>query len=146
MSIRRLPDGTIQADTPKELLEYEALLEGAPTSMRTPTTGAGPRRQSKQRNIAPETFTKNAPRLVESLLHGNVDLGKLTTTLTKDLGMKESTFRVLLLKLIAETSFISKTDAGRGQAPFVRITDVEAARKWLAEHIVDLAAKPANTA
>jgi hypothetical protein len=60
--------------------------------------------------------------------------------------MGASTFRVLLDKLTKDGGFISKSDSARGQAPFVRITNVEKARKWLAEHMVDLTLKPANNA
>jgi len=81
-------------------------------------------------------FYSLAPRVVRRLLRDEraIQTGVLTSTLDQELGIRHGMRTLVLARLRIECGFLNIAEAPRGVAPYVRITDLDGARKWLAEH------------
>lgn len=93
-------------------------------------------RKPRVDQVAPATYKLVTMKIVQTVM-GASDLGKLTTTLHHDLPCSDSTFSVILRKFVTEVSFLSVSDASRGQPRYVRITDRAAAQLWLEDKLTE---------
>jgi hypothetical protein len=118
-----------------------------PRTARTPqmpSAGPKPKKSHGGHRIADDTYYRYVLKMVHMLLEGGNarSVGKLTTTLYRDLDMKPTTFKAMLERLGTEVRFVLVSPRPRGQAPFVKIEDHAAAEEWLRETEARLAVNP----
>lgn len=90
-------------------------------------------------------FAAYAPKILRRLLRDDraIQTGVLTSTLDQEIPISRESRTRVVKRMVIECGFVSLSAAAHGVAPYVRVTDVEAARRWLiafgnAEHTEDV--------
>lgn len=149
MSFKAVFQGVeITCDTPAELRtllsEIASLKSAAPpkngagrAAAGAPAAVPGEARRSHHTGagIADPTYVKQSWRVVRTLLDDKEHhaVGKLQISLARELDLKGEMIRRVLERLLQEQPcfiFVQKTS--RGQSPYVRLTNLEAAEKFVA--------------